>query len=737
MPGSYLDFKEEMGAFVRNAFRGKRGIDIGPGMGWWADLTGWGELDALEIWATYVREYDLARKYRKVFIGDVRDFDFVGYDYAIMGDVLEHLTVGEAQLLLARLNLTLIVAVPFLCEQGAANGNPHEEHKQADLTPELMDARYPMLRPILVNERYGYYATRLKDLELPRPFPPGEWLPPPSPPLLLVWWNEQKGYGDHGLIDAAMTGQLWPTPRLHVAERRMADTDNRGTFLVLPGRGKNEAQRKEVADFVRSRSWTSVLLTSDEESEFSPKQLTDLGSALVRLQTPSPALIAAGHRAMPLGWRMNTLEIARGIPYPAEKGLWAFSGQAGHAKRDECIAELRKLNQGPLKGALNVTKGFWQGLEYPDYLRLLSEATFCPSPSGPATPDCFRTWEALEMGSIPVVDMRSPTQSYEGWGYYEQVFGSSPIPKMHLWSDFGRFAEWARDKPVEAKALSNRCSAWWIELKRRFFLNLIKDLFDVSGIRAPRNSFSDRVTVLMPMSPIPAHPSIDMIKENIKRIREYPELSRAEIIVMCDGVHPRLAHREADYQEAIRRLCWFAQRECPGLRVVPFAEHTHQAEMTRAILNGKGGGVETPLVFFVEHDTFPVGSIPWDRIGKVVEGGHAGIKLLRLQHYGGRIHPEHEWLLADKSPQDVYGLPFYKTRQWSQRPHIARTDFYKGLLDAHFSPGRRTMIEDVMHGFAEGAPWESYGIAVYAPPGDMKRSETNDGRGADPKIVEG
>jgi hypothetical protein len=47
----------------------------------------------------------------------------------------------------------VLVVVPYLYEQGPHGGNPFEEHLQADLTPEVMEIRYPMLRCVDIEYR--------------------------------------------------------------------------------------------------------------------------------------------------------------------------------------------------------------------------------------------------------------------------------------------------------------------------------------------------------------------------------------------------------------------------------------------------------------------------------------------------------------------------------------------------------------------------------------------------------
>ncbi len=84
-----------------------------------------------------------------------------------------------------------------------------------------------------------------------------------------------------------------------------------------------------------------------------------------------------------------------------------------------------------------------------------------------------------------------------------------------------------------------------------------------------------------------------------------------------------------------------------------------------------------------------------------------------------------------------------RTAQWSQRPHLASTAFYRDMIDRYFNPQSRTMIEDVMHGIVHEAyqregemGWNLWRLWIYTPETDslgIKRSYHLDGRGADPK----
>lgn len=143
--GSYSYGKDEVCAWIRAHFPpDARVLDVGACDGIWQRLLPeYANMDAVEAFAPNLARL---RGYRSVFHADIRGFEFEPYDLIIFGDVIEHLAVEEAQAVLeyARPRCRdMIVAVPWLYEQGAIYGNPYEVHIQDDLTPELFEARYP------------------------------------------------------------------------------------------------------------------------------------------------------------------------------------------------------------------------------------------------------------------------------------------------------------------------------------------------------------------------------------------------------------------------------------------------------------------------------------------------------------------------------------------------------------------------------------------------------------------
>ena len=161
MPHSYTYFKTDVKQFIENKIpRTSKILDVGPGVGTYAKLLPEYKMDCVEIHKPYIEQFNLHQLYNKVINDNIINIDLAEYDFVILGDVLEHLSVRNAQKLIYNIvnsGKECLVAVPYMMEQGEWGGNIHETHLQPDLTIEVMKQRYPSLKLIYGNEKYGYY----------------------------------------------------------------------------------------------------------------------------------------------------------------------------------------------------------------------------------------------------------------------------------------------------------------------------------------------------------------------------------------------------------------------------------------------------------------------------------------------------------------------------------------------------------------------------------------------------
>ena len=165
MPYSIGYYKENIRQhFLENVAKNSKILDAGAGCGTYSVLLKehFPNMDGLEIFAEYDKMFDLKSKYDNLFIADILEFDVSGYDYVILGDIIEHLSVENAQRLLNEINdrdILCMVGVPYMFEQGPEFNNVHETHLQPDLTHEVFMERYPHMKLFWKNEAYGYYVN--------------------------------------------------------------------------------------------------------------------------------------------------------------------------------------------------------------------------------------------------------------------------------------------------------------------------------------------------------------------------------------------------------------------------------------------------------------------------------------------------------------------------------------------------------------------------------------------------
>jgi hypothetical protein len=249
-------------------------------------------------------------------------------------------------------------------------------------------------------------------------------------------------------------------------------------------------------------------------------------------------------------------------------------------------------------------------------------------------------------------------------------------------------------------------------------------------------NYDQLTTIIVPTSPIPAHPDTSIIHGVLASLIYHFPASR--VVITCDGVRQELAARQPAYDWYIRRL---VDSVLPALSTFPHQfcvslhdRHMHQAAMMREVI----GNVDTPLVLFCEHDIAVRTDVPtdWQMMANAIMSGR--VDLCRLMLHEG-VHPEHEHLYGP--PIDEY--PYLRPqRQFSGWTHLASTAMYRRLLQ-DFNPRARVMIERYVGRVIEPRPWSDFKLTSYIPdPAAARRIYHLHGRGGvdgaadDPTFVE-
>ncbi|MEX2116826.1 MAG: hypothetical protein WEB37_08060 [Bacteroidota bacterium] len=547
----------------------------------------------------------------------------------------------------------------------------------------------------------------------------------------VIWYGhngEYRVWWDMAMLSEIFSRELWDPVRGHQFAHydgfESLPQDAPGAVLVIPAR-HNADKIGLINQKISRLGWVLLLLVGDEEALFPVDQLSH-PNMVVWAMTPHPGKWKRIDRYLINGYTpytRKTLQSRKDNADKRELGFF-FAGQNNHDRRAGCLNALKKMKNGEVIE----TPGFTKGLPHEEYYAKMASAKVIPCPSGAAVPDSFRLWEALEAGCVPIADVLAPVIKEPR--YWNILLGEDelPFPTIKYWKDLAGTVQYFVDTYPR---FQNKAFAWWQKFKRQMAYNLEEDIIRVSGVVPEESGLRDKITVLIPTSPIKSHPDTEVLEKVIGTVRE--RLPDSEIILMFDGVREEQKDYTERYQEYIRRVLWKANFEWKNVLPLVFETHHHQVAMTREAMKY----VRTPTILFVEHDAPLCEEIPFPNLVEAVISGDAN--MIRLNHEA-KILDDHKYLTLDESATNLYGAPLIRTAQWSQRPHLASAEFYRRILADYFSQDAITMIEDRIHGpivqawLERGRPgWNDWKIWVYAPDGDQKRSYHLDGRGGDKK----
>lgn len=573
----------------------------------------------------------------------------------------------------------------------------------------------------------------------------------------VIWWARHpgtpcRGYWDQGDLERIFDGR-WPhaTPMPRVVHHEVTgDAPMPGPFdqavVIVPGRYHYEPEWVErLQDDIATsiRDYTVLIVCGDEERLFSwDGFVSEECGCKVWVMTPAVYDELAVPAAMiGEGSPPGIDDVLAGTSGLDREFAWGYAGQITHERRQQAELAMRGMvtswdagADGHADSTLGRcwylgTEGFTQGMDQDQYWRFLARTKVAPCPAGPETASSFRVWEALEAGCVPIVDARPPGGTP---GYWDRVLGPHhPLPVIDDWATLPTvIGQVLDDWALNAATVS----AWWQQHKWELATYLHID----GARRVEPQVVGEDITVLVTTSPTSTVPSTKLIEETVDSVRGYPELADSQLWVLADGIRGEQAHLAGDYHEFRRRLTWLTNHRWGNAVPWLHPQHVHQANLLREALTR----VTTPMVLVLEHDTPLVGDIDWTGLAAWVLLDSGPLDLVRLYHEG-RVPAEHRHLMLDHEPVQRSGwAPVIRTAQWSQRPHLARTSWYRSLLDRYFAPESRTFVEDVMHGVVDQA-WrergeaglEQFRLGIYHPLNgpDLRRSGHSDGRGSDPK----
>lgn len=185
---------------------------------------------------------------------------------------------------------------------------------------------------------------------------------------------------------------------------------------------------------------------------------------------------------LPLGCKAGFSERVIDRPINQREYLWSFAGQIKGSRNDM------------IKHAKNLPGGFYydtkqfndpKGLSTDDYAALLCNTQFSLCPAGNTAVECFRLYESLEAGAIPIVEARNLVQSIatlfnpklfirdgsrdlrfwlRNYQYWQRAFPSGfPCPLIYRWRDLEKLIY-----SIDVESTSEKIRLWWQEYKQSF-----------------------------------------------------------------------------------------------------------------------------------------------------------------------------------------------------------------------------------------------------------------------------
>jgi hypothetical protein len=155
---------------------------------------------------------------------------------------------------------------------------------------------------------------------------------------------------------------------------------------------------------------------------------------------------------LPLGYSNGVSPGLSFRPASTRKYAWSFAGETRRASRPEMVNALKDIGA---QRCHSTDSGSPDHLTPSAYRAVLEDSVFAPSPMGRLNLECFRLYEALECGCIPIVEKRASLD------YFTSLLGPHPLISIRQWSQASTLIkEWSGD-PERLDAVQSEISSWW------------------------------------------------------------------------------------------------------------------------------------------------------------------------------------------------------------------------------------------------------------------------------------
>lgn len=264
--------------------------------------------------------------------------------------------------------------------------------------------------------------------------------------------------------------------------------DFSGDNAVLVDRFVNVRPSEYYAQFRGRRVFLVEL--SDENYDFRPEIYVNFLGVFRNYWSG----VFRRERMYPLSLGINNYDFgtARSVRKSSERQyIWSFLGAINKSSRPEVAKYLGCLEPHFLfatdatagLSTWNVIDGRGRRLSAERCDDVLLDSVFAPTAMGNVNLECWRIYEALEAGAIPILERR-PTLDY-----FTQMWGKHPLPTVRSWKEARKFITNMMTSSAELDGLQSECTKWWVA-KREEWAEDIR-LFTHKLESAPRPSGVD------------------------------------------------------------------------------------------------------------------------------------------------------------------------------------------------------------------------------------------------------
>jgi len=233
-------------------------------------------------------------------------------------------------------------------------------------------------------------------------------------------------------------------------------------FVVIPGQG-NAGNEKIINKELSNIDRVVLFITGDESALFNVDLIKHKN---ISIWVQYPHQKHSEYKRFFIGVPQH---LKQNLPqYPKKDYDLYFGGQITHQRRQELASVMPRM-----KNALYCpTEGFAQGDPPSEYYRKLASAKVAPAPAGAVVIDSFRFFEAIEMLTLPIADIKDSQGRQVN--YFDYVYGKA-LP-IEITDDWNKLPDIMISVMNDYPYNMHRIVCWWLKYKRDFAFKIMEDL---------------------------------------------------------------------------------------------------------------------------------------------------------------------------------------------------------------------------------------------------------------------